>query len=355
MSPVRVRFAPSPSATLHLGAARTAVFNALYAARHGGTMVLRIEDSEQEPAGDENTHEILEGLAWLGIEWSEGPWIQSLAFDRHRGEALRLLSEGRAYRCFCPPELLERKRQLAGDQNGGFKYDRTCRALSAREGIERAVSGFPFCVRLLVPHGHSHVTDLVRGAYTFNHEDVEDFVLLRADGTPSYQLSAVCDDFRMGVTHVIRNDDYFPNTARQTLLHRALGNEPPVFAHLPIVLGPDGRRFNRKHGPTSLLAYREMGIPPLVMVNFLARMGWRPDAAPGAAPGAATGATASAETAAAAGARWAAGAAPGSPVGRDARVLPFDAMAEQFAIEDVDPALSVYDRALLDALTAKGR
>ena len=276
MSKLRVRFAPSPTGYLHVGGARTALFNYLYARKSGGVFVLRIEDTDKERSTDENTKQILDSMRWLGLEWDEGPHLQSEGLDRHRGAALRLLDEGKAYRCFCPPELIERKRQLASDHGAGWQYDRTSLSISPERSLEMAAAGVPFCVRFLVPEGETTFKDMVHGRTTLKHDDMEDFVLLRSDGSPTYHLSVVCDDVQMGITHVVRGDDHISNTPKQILLYKALGAEPPIFAHLPLILGPDKKRLSKRHGATAVMAYQQQGILASAMVNFLGLLGWNP-------------------------------------------------------------------------------
>lgn len=276
MSHPRVRFAPSPTGYLHVGGARTALFNYLFARKHHGTFVLRIEDTDKERSTDENTRQILDSMKWLGLSWDEGPFLQSEGLDRHREAALRLLAEGKAYRCFCDPEVIERKRGMAADEGRTWKYDRTCLALAREESDALAAKGKPFAVRFLVPDGETTFDDFVHKLTTFRHDEIEDFVLLRSDGNPTYHLSVVCDDIGMGVTLVIRGDDHISNTPKQILLYLALGDEPPTFAHLPLILGPDKKRLSKRHGATSVMAYEEQGILPSAMVNFLALLGWNP-------------------------------------------------------------------------------
>ncbi|MBP7148710.1 MAG: glutamate--tRNA ligase [Acidobacteria bacterium] len=277
MSEVRVRFAPSPTGYLHVGGARTALFNYLFARKHDGTYILRIEDTDRERSSEEHVRGILDGLNWLGLEWDEGPYFQSEGLPRHRENAHRLLQEGKAYRCFCPPELIERKRRLAEEEEGRpWKYDRTCLSLSPDEVQERLAANQPFCIRFLVPPGETTFDDFVHMQTTFHHDEIEDFVLLRSDESPTYQLSVVSDDIEMRVTHVIRGDDHLSNTPKQILLYMALGAEPPVFAHLPLILGRDKKRLSKRHGATSVLAYRDQGLLSPAVVNFLALLGWAP-------------------------------------------------------------------------------
>ncbi len=268
MSEVRVRFAPSPTGFLHVGGARTAIFNWLYARRHGGVFVLRIEDTDLERSSEEMVQAILDGMGWLGLSADEGPFFQSRARERHVADARRLLDQGRAYRCFCSPEELKRQRE--------HTYPRTCRAIPAEESSRRAGSGERFALRFAVPDGRVEWDDLVYGTRGVEGSAIEDFVVLRSDGTPTYMLSVVSDDAEMRITHVARGDDHLSNTPKQILLYRALGHEPPAFAHLPLILGEDRKRLSKRHGAVSVLAYRERGYLPEAMLNFLALLGWSP-------------------------------------------------------------------------------
>jgi glutamyl-tRNA synthetase len=273
VQPPRVRFAPSPTGYLHVGGARTALFNWLYARGQGGEFVLRIEDTDRERSSDEMTQAILQGLEWLGLAWDRGPYHQADGFPRHEAEAFRLLEEGAAYRCFCTPEELQAKRDAMGEE---YRYDRACAALSAEEIERRLADGRPFTIRFRVPEGATSWNDLVHGPTSFRNEEIEDFIILRTDGTPIYNLAVVSDDVEMEITHVIRGDDHLSNTPKQIMLYRALGAPVPVFAHLPMILGPDGRRLSKRHGATSVGEYREQGILPGALDNFLALLGWNP-------------------------------------------------------------------------------
>lgn len=276
---VRVRFAPSPTGYLHVGGARTALFNWLFARRHGGVFVLRIEDTDRERSSEEMTRAILDGMEWLGLHWDEGPFHQADGIERHRRDALRLVETGHAYRCFCTPEELEarRERARAVGTEESYRYDRTCLlTVSPEEAERRAAAGQPYAVRFHVPEGVTAWDDVVKGRVGFDNADIEDFIILRSDGTPVYNLAVVSDDIHMRITHVIRGDDHVSNTPKQILLYRALGREPPIFAHVPMILGPDGKRLSKRHGATAVGEYREQGILPWAMVNFLALLGWSP-------------------------------------------------------------------------------
>ncbi|HXH04957.1 MAG TPA: glutamate--tRNA ligase, partial [Vicinamibacterales bacterium] len=283
-APPRVRFAPSPTGYLHVGGARTALFNWLFARKHGGVFILRIEDTDVERSSEEMVEGILEGLRWLGLRWDEGPgvggpygpYFQSGRLERYREMAERLAAGGLAYYCYCTPEALRARREAAERQGGGWRYDRACLALSSEEIAERERAGRPRAIRFRVPAGRTVFRDLVHGEIAVDHETIEDFVILRSDGHPTYQLSVVVDDLDMRITHVIRGDDHISNTPKQILLYRAFGGEPPAFAHVPLILGPDRRRLSKRHGATSVMEYKRLGYLPEAMVNFLALLGWSP-------------------------------------------------------------------------------
>jgi glutamyl-tRNA synthetase len=276
MTPPRVRFAPSPTGYLHVGGARTALFNWLYARHTGGTMVLRIEDTDRERSTEGHTRVILDGLGWLGITWDEGPLFQGEYGARHRADAERLLVEGKAYRCFCTREELDAQRARAEAAGGGFRYDRRCYRLSTAEVDDRVRAGTPFTIRFLLQDDEIAWEDAVHGRISFQGRDLDDFVILRSDGTAIYNLAVVSDDIEMRITHVIRGDDHISNTPKQVALYRALGHEPPVFAHVPMILGTDGKKLSKRHGATAVGDYQDQGIFPAAMRNFLALLGWSP-------------------------------------------------------------------------------
>jgi glutamyl-tRNA synthetase len=281
---VRVRFAPSPTGFLHVGGARTALFNWLYARRHGGAFVLRIEDTDAERSSWDMVEGIVEGLRWLGLDWDEGPdvggphapYFQSRRLDQYRAMAERLVAEGHAYYCYCTSDALEAKRQAAEAVSGGWMYDRTCRTLSAPAIAQLESAGAPRAIRFLTPEGRTAFDDLVHGAIAFDNANIEDFVILRSDGHPTYHLSVVVDDIDMAMSHVVRGDDHISNTPKQLLLYEALGQRPPAFAHVPLILGPDKKRLSKRHGATSVMEYQRLGYLPEAMVNFLALLGWSP-------------------------------------------------------------------------------
>lgn len=272
----RVRFAPSPTGYLHVGGARTALFNWLFARHTGGTHVLRIEDTDRDRSTEEHTRVILDGLSWLGIEWDEGPYFQGEYGARHQADAERLLAEGKAYRCFCTREELDAQRAKAEAAGVGFRYDRRCFRLSPAEVQERLRSGVPSTIRFVVNDEEIAWDDAVHGRISFQGRDLDDFVILRSDNSAIYNLAVVSDDIAMGITHVIRGDDHISNTPKQIALYRALGHEPPVFAHVPMILGSDGKKLSKRHGATAVGDYQDQGIFPAAMRNFLALLGWSP-------------------------------------------------------------------------------
>ncbi|HET9264112.1 MAG TPA: glutamate--tRNA ligase [Vicinamibacterales bacterium] len=281
---IRVRFAPSPTGYLHIGGARTALFNWLYARRHGGTFVLRIEDTDAERSSWDMVAGIVDGLKWLGLDWDEGPdvggphapYFQSQRLDRYRDLAERLVSAGHAYYCYCTPDELRARRDAAEATDGGWKYDRACCALTAERRSELEVAGAPRAVRFKVPTGETGFDDLVHGRIAFDNTNIEDFVALRSDGLPTYHLSVVADDIDMQITHVVRGDDHISNTPKQLLIYEALGQPAPKFAHVPLILGPDRKRLSKRHGATSVTEYQRQGYVSEAMVNFLALLGWSP-------------------------------------------------------------------------------
>jgi len=273
----RLRFAPSPTGYLHVGGARTALFNWLYARHFGGTLVLRIEDTDFERSTSEMVDGILQGLTWLGIDWNEGPFFQSRRMDLYKASAERLISSGHGYPCFCTKEELEQRRAVAQTEGRTPKYDGTCRRLSPEEVAKRKAEGAPHAIRFAVPEsGVTAFSDAVFGRVEFANTELEDFVLLRSDGVPTYHLSVVTDDIEMKMTHILRGADHISNTPKQVLLYAALGAPLPVFAHVPLILGADKTRLSKRHGATSVMAYRDEGIVPEAFRNFLSLLGWTP-------------------------------------------------------------------------------
>ena len=276
MTAPRVRFAPSPTGYLHVGGARTALFNWLFARQTGGRHILRIEDTDRERSTEEHTRVILDGLQWLGITWDEGPYFQGEYAARHQADAERLLAEGKAYRCFCTREELDAQRTRAEATGVGFRYDRGCMKLSAAEAERRMQSGAPSTIRFIMADGEIAWDDAVHDRISFQGRDLDDFVILRSDHSAIYNLAVVSDDIAMRITHVIRGDDHISNTPKQVALYRALGQEPPVFAHVPMILGADGKKLSKRHGATAVGDYQDQGILPAAMRNFLALLGWSP-------------------------------------------------------------------------------
>ncbi len=276
----RVRFAPSPTGFLHVGGARTALFNWLFARHTGGTFILRIEDTDFERSSEEMVEGILEGMRWLGLTWDEGPFFQSQRLPLYHATADKLLASGHAYRCFCTKEELEQRREEAIAAGRTPMYDRRCARLTAEERTARLQSGEPAAVRFHVPEGGATAfDDAVFGRVSVANAEIEDFVLLRSDGIPTYHLSVVADDLDMRLTHIIRGADHISNTPKQVLQYQALGAPLPVFAHVPLILGPDKTRLSKRHGATSVISYKEMGIVPEAFRNFLALLGWTPGTA----------------------------------------------------------------------------
>jgi glutamyl-tRNA synthetase len=283
--PVRVRFAPSPTGKLHIGGARTALFNWAFARGLGGVFLLRVEDTDRERSTAEYEVAILDGLRWLGIDWDEGPEVggahgpyrQSEREEGHHATAHALLEAGHAYRCFCTPVRLDelRERQQAAKETP--RYDGLCRSVDAAEAARRAEGGEPNVIRFRVPEGETRFTDLIRGDVRFANEEVDDWVMVRQSGAPTYNFVVVCDDSAMEITHVLRGEEHLTNTPKQVLLYGALGLEPPAFGHLPLMLGSDGKKLSKRTGDTALQDYRDAGYPPEAVVNFLALQGWALD------------------------------------------------------------------------------
>ncbi len=281
---VRVRFAPSPTGHLHIGGARTAIYNWAFARHHGGSFVLRIDDTDKERSTEENTEQILRSLAWLGLDWDEGPDIggdhgpyRQTERSAIYAESLEILkSNGQGYPCFCTQESLERKRDAARAAGGYSGYDRTCRAIPREEALARATAGEPHVWRVKVPTDRDDITldDVIRGPVNFPLSAMDDFILVRTDGSPTYMFASVVDDWKMGITHIIRGDDHLSNTPRQVVVFEALGAPVPAFAHMGLIFGADGKRLSKRHGATSVEAYRDMGYLPEALLNYLALLGW---------------------------------------------------------------------------------
>ncbi len=288
MSNVRVRFAPSPTGKLHIGGARTAIYNWAFARANGGTFILRIDDTDPTRSTEENTQIILRAMRWLGLDWDEGPevggdfgpYAQTDRLDLYRKAAEKLLAEGKAYPCFCTPEQLEADREAARARKDPFQgYQRRCRNIPVDEARARMEAGEPYTLRIKVPEDRGDVVieDAVHGTVTFAAKELDDFVIFRSDGTPTYNFATVVDDAAMGITHVIRGDDHLSNTPRQVMVYEALGAPVPVFAHISMILGADGKKLSKRHGATSVEEYRDAGYLSDAFVNYLALLGWSLD------------------------------------------------------------------------------
>jgi glutamyl-tRNA synthetase len=275
-TPPRVRFAPSPTGFLHVGGARTALFNWLYARKMGGQILLRIEDTDRQRSTDESTRAIFEGLAWLGLDYDEEVVFQGANLPRHQADVDRLVASGAAYRDFTPPAELERLRAEAEAAKLPFRFDRRLAELTPEQEAAKLAAGEPFAVRFRVPDGVTDWVDAVHGRIAFPNKDIEDFVILRSDRTPVYNMAVVSDDIAMGITLVMRGDDHISNTPKQILLYRALGAPVPEFAHVPMIHGTDGKKLSKRHGATAVGDYQHQGLLPSAMCNFLALLGWSP-------------------------------------------------------------------------------
>ncbi|HEX9164973.1 MAG TPA: glutamate--tRNA ligase [Gemmatimonadales bacterium] len=315
MTPPRVRFAPSPTGYLHVGGARTALFNWLFARNTGGVFILRIEDTDKERSTEAHTRVILEGMRWLGLTWDEGPFFQGEYADRHRADAERLLAEGKAYRCFCTPAELDADRKAAGASGAAFRYGRRCAELDAATVAERVARGDPSVVRFRMPDGEIAWEDAVHGRISFQGRDLDDLIILRSDGSAIYNMAVVSDDIAMAITHVIRGDDHVSNTPKQVALYRALGAPEPVFAHVPMILGTDGKKLSKRHGATAVGDYQDLGILPGAMRNFLALLGWSP--------------------------------------GEDLEILPEEEMIRRFSLDAIQSKPAVFDTAKLEWMNSQ--
>ena len=287
-SPVRVRFAPSPTGKLHIGGARTAIYNWAFARAMGGTFILRIDDTDPTRSTQENTDIILRAMRWLGLDWDEGPevggefgpYAQTGRLELYKQAAQKLWDEGHAYPCFCSSEKLAEDRAAAQARKDPFQgYQRTCRDISDEEARARIAAGEPYVLRIKVPEGRGDVVidDAVHGKVVFDAKELDDFVIFRSDGTPTYNFATVVDDAAMGITHVIRGDDHLSNTPRQVMVYEALGAPVPTFAHISMILGADGKKLSKRHGATSVEEYRDAGYLSDAFVNYLALLGWSLD------------------------------------------------------------------------------
>jgi glutamyl-tRNA synthetase len=281
---VRTRYAPSPTGALHIGNVRSGLFAYLFARHNNGAFILRIDDTDRERSTQESLNEILESLRWLGVEWDEGPpdakYFQSNRFDRYREGALQLLREGKAYPCYCTTEELDAMRKLAEREHRKPGYDGRCRNRTPADDLPKVElpdkkSGRNYTIRFRSPNeGQTVVEDLIKGNAVFDNAELDDLIIFRSDGVPTYNFATVLDDADFGMTHIVRGDDHLPNTPRQMQLFLALGLTPPAFAHLPMVMGPDGQKLSKRHGATSVFAYRDLGYFPEALLNYLVRLGW---------------------------------------------------------------------------------
>lgn len=285
MSEVRVRFAPSPTGYLHIGGARTALFNWLFARKMGGKLILRIEDTDTERLKEDSVSQILTSLKWLGLNWDEGPeaggecgpYYQSERRELYSKYAQQLLDEGKAYYCFCTPADLEAEREKQRAAKQPFRYARTCRDLDPGVAKARAAAGEPYSVRIKIPtEGSITVHDLIHGDVTFNMDQFDDFVIVKSNGMPTYNFAVVVDDHLMGMTHVLRAEEHLSNTPKQLLIYEALGFEPPKFGHMPMILAPDRSKLSKRHGATSVEEFRAQGYLPEAIINYLTLLGWGP-------------------------------------------------------------------------------
>ena len=269
MSQVRVRFAPSPTGLLHIGGVRTALFNWLFARQQKGVFILRIEDTDQSRSTDESIQAIIEGMKWVGLDWDEGPHRQTERMELYRSHAMKLLKRGQAYWCVCKAEELDARRKEADAKGLSPRYDGRCRNLGITKPTDEAA------LRFKAPQeGETIVNDLIKGKVLFDNNVLDDLIILRSNGYPTYNFSVVVDDALMGITHVVRGDDHLTNTPRQVPIFQALGFPVPQFGHLPMILGSDKARLSKRHGATSIMAYKDMGYLPDAMVNYLVRLGW---------------------------------------------------------------------------------
>ncbi len=310
-----MRFAPSPTGYLHVGGARTAIYNELLRKSLGGEFILRIEDTDQQRSDAAMIEQICNGLSWLGVHWDEGPFLQSQGVERHRQTAAALLQDGKAYRCFRTPEELDEARQDAQKRGETLRYRDYFEPATKEEQERRAAAGESFAVRFRMPDSEIRFSDFVRGDVVFPAEALDDFIILRSDGSPTYHLSVVCDDVEMRITHVIRGDDHLSNTPKHVGLFQALGAPLPVFGHLPLILGPDKKRLSKRTGATSIEEFRDLGFLPEALYNALALLGWSP--------------------------------------GEDRELMTRQEMEELFTVERINAGASVFDRDKLSWINAQ--
>jgi glutamyl-tRNA synthetase len=302
--------APSPSGFLHVGTARTTIYNYLFARHNQGKFILRIEDTDVSRSSQEMIDAILDSIRWLGLDWDEGPYYQSQRTQLYQEYAQKLLESKKAYFCFCTPQMLGEKRKQAVVSKGDWKYDRTCLALSDEEKEEKIRKGVPKAIRLLVPDGETVFSDIVYGELKKDNKDLDDLVLLRSDGTPTYNFACVVDDVEMKISHVIRGNDHIANTFKQVLIYKALGLTPPHFAHIPLILAKDRTKMSKRHGAVSIGEYREEGFLREALVNYITLLGWSPK--------------------------------------DDRELLSIDQMIELFSLEGVNPANPIFDKEKLE-------
>ncbi|MEO0091765.1 MAG: glutamate--tRNA ligase [candidate division WOR-3 bacterium] len=273
---IRVRIAPSPTGAVHVGLVRSALYNWLFARHHNGKFILRIEDTDVTRSTQESVQAIIEGFKWVGLDWDEGPYFQSQRLDIYRKYAQSLLTEGKAYYCYCNPEELEAERQKAWQRKIAWKYDRRCYNLDAETKAKYEKENRPKAIRFLVPSKPVIFQDLIHGAIKKEPQDIEDFIIMRADNTPTYNFAVVIDDAEMKISHIIRAVEHIANTPKQILLYEAFGFPIPNFAHLPLILGTDKKKLSKRHGALSLWEYKKAGYLPDALINFLALLGWSP-------------------------------------------------------------------------------
>ncbi len=315
MSDVRVRFAPSPTGELHIGGARTALFNWLYAQKTGGKFILRIDDTDRERSSPDHLEAIYRALTWLGLDWDEGPdqpasygpYVQSERLSIYTEAAQKLLQEGKAYYCFCSVEELAEQKKIVRESGQAPRYRGTCRNLPPAQQEEKKLTCQGHVIRLLTPEeGETVVEDVIRGWVTFDNANLDDLILIRSDGLPTYNFASVVDDSLMKITHVIRAEEHLSNTPRQQFIARQLGFRLPVYAHVPMILAPDHSKLSKRHGATSVQEYKEMGIVPSALLNYLALLGWSP--------------------------------------GEDREILPLEEIVQLFSLERITKNPAIYDQ-----------
>lgn len=310
MTEVRVRMAPSPSGFLHVGTARTTIYNWFFARHNQGKFVLRIEDTDVSRSSQEMIDAILDSIRWLGLDWDEGPYYQSQRTQLYQKYAQKLLEAKKAYFCFCTPQELEDKRKQVVASKGDWKYDRTCLELSDKQKEEKMQMGFPKAIRLFVPEGETVFSDIVYGELKKDNKELEDLVILRSGGTPTYNFACVVDDVDMKISHVIRGNDHIANTFKQVLIYQALGLTPPRFAHIPLILAKDRTKMSKRHGAVSIMEYKEDGFLKEALVNYITLLGWSPK--------------------------------------EDREILSIDQMIELFSLEGVNPSNPIFDKEKLE-------